>query len=177
MLKEKFETKIKEDLKKELGLDSISAVPALKKITVNIGIGKNRDSKTYVQEALSDMTLITGQKPSERKAKVSIANFKLRKGQVIGLTVTLRGKKMWDFFEKLVTIVLPRVKDFRGINPKSFDGNGNYNLGIREHIVFPEIDANKMAYNKSFEVTMSTSAKTDEAGFKLLKALGMPFRE
>lgn len=176
-MKDLYETKIKEELKKELNLDSISAVPALKKITVNIGVGSNRENKAFVKEAFGDLTAITGQKPSERLAKVSISNFKLRQGQLAGMTVTLRGKKMWDFYEKFVKIVLPRVKDFRGISPKSFDGSGNYNLGILEHIIFPEIDPNKMAYNKSMQVTISTSARNDESGFKLLKALGMPFRE
>ncbi len=176
-LKEHFEKKVKADLKKELELTSVAAVPTIKKVTINMGIGKNRETKAFVQEAISDLSLISGQKPSGRSAKSSISNFKLRKGQLVGLTVTLRGKKMWDFYEKLVKIVLPRVKDFRGISPKSFDGTGNYNLGLGEHIVFPEIDPNKVGFAKSLQVTVSTSANTDDIGHKLLKALGMPFRE
>lgn len=176
-IRENFEKKVKSDLKKELELSSVAAVPSLQKITLNMGIGRNRENKAFVQEAISDLTVISGQKPTGRSAKVSISNFKLRKGQVVGLAVTLRGKKMWDFYEKLVKIVLPRVKDFRGISPKSFDGTGNYNLGLREHIVFPEIDANKIGFAKSLQITVSTSAKTDDAGLKLLKALDMPFRE
>lgn len=176
-LKENFDKKIKNDLKKELELSSIAAVPSMKKITINMGIGRNRDNKSFVQEAISDLTVISGQKPSGRNATTSISNFKLRKGQMVGLAVTLRGKKMWDFYEKLVKIVLPRVKDFRGVSPKSFDGTGNYNLGLKEHIVFPEIDPNKIGFAKSLQVTISTSASSDEAGHKLLKALEMPFRE
>lgn len=176
-LKESFDKKIKNDLKKDLNLTTVEAVPSLKKITLNMGIGGNRENKAFVKEAISDLTVIAGQKPTSRNAKVSISNFKLRKGQVVGLAVTLRGKKMWDFYEKLVKIVLPRVKDFRGISPKSFDGTGNYNLGLREHIVFPEIDPNKIGFAKSLQITVSTSAKTDEDGLKLLKVLEMPFRE
>jgi large subunit ribosomal protein L5 len=176
-LREQFETKFKQELQKELGVTSSAAVPAIKKITVNMGIGKNRDNKAFVQEAINDMTVISGQKPSGRNATTSISNFKLRKGQMVGLTVTLRGKKMWDFYEKLVKIVLPRVKDFRGVSSRSFDGTGNYNLGLREHIVFPEIDPNKIGFAKSLQVTVSTSATKDSDGHKLLKALGMPFRE
>lgn len=176
-LKEEFYNKIRLDLKKELGFSSIEAVPQIKKIVVNMGVGTNKDNKPFMKEAINELEIITGLKPSERKSKTSISNFKIRKGQVVGLTVTLRGDRMWSFYEKFVKIALPRVKDFRGLSKKSFDGSGNYSLGIIEQVVFSEIDANKIVYNKPLQVTINTSAKSDELGFKLLSALNMPFRE
>ncbi len=176
-LKEEYQKTISEQLMKELNLSSKLAVPKLKKIVINMGVGRNRDNKQFIEEAINDVTMISGQKPSLRKAKVSISNFKLRQGQLAGISVTLRGDRMWDFYEKLVKIVFPRMKDFRGISPKSFDGNGNYNIGFTEHIIFPEIDANKVSYIKPLQVTISTSAKNDEEGYKLLKALYMPFKD
>lgn len=174
---EDFTNKIRKDLKKELGVENDLAVPTIQKISINVGVGKNRDNKNYIEEVLQEITAIGGQKPSQRAAKLSISNFKLRKGQLVGISVTLRGQRMWDFYEKLVHIVLPRVKDFRGVNEKAFDQSGNYNLGFRESIVFPEVDANKLVYNKSLQVTITTTAKTAEEGYALLKALDMPFRK
>lgn len=176
-MKEDFDKKIKQELKSDLGFDTIAAVPKLEKITVNMGIGKLRENKAFVQEAISDIQAISGQKPSLRNSRMAISNFKLRKGQTIGISVTLRGKRMWDFYEKLVKIVMPRIKDFQGVSPKSFDGSGNYNFGLREVIVFPEIDPNRTSYSKTLQVTISTSAQNDEEGYKLLKALEMPFRK
>jgi len=176
-IKEDFNAKLKTELTKDLGLSSISAVPVIKAITLNMGIGSNRENKAFVKEAIEELSAITGQKPVLRKAKSSISNFKFRKGQLAGLSVTLRGDRMWDFYEKFVKITLPRFKDFQGVSKKSFDGGGNYNIGIKEQSVFPEIDPNKILYNKPLQVTINTSAKNDEFGFKLLKALNMPFRE
>lgn len=176
-LKEEYQKTISENLKKELELNSIFAVPKIEMIVINMGIGRNRDNKQFVEEAINEVTMISGQKPALRKAKVSISNFKLRQGQLAGISATLRGDRMWDFYEKLVKIVFPRMKDFRGISPKSFDGAGNYNIGFSEQIIFPEIDANKVIYNKPLQVTISTTAKNDEDAYKLLKALYMPFRE
>ena len=174
-LKEDFDKNLKPKLQSDLGLSSVFAVPQIDKIVINMGVGKMRDNKNFIEEAMREMAAISGQHPSQRLAKTSISNFKLRKGQLTGIAVTLRGQKMWDFYEKLVRIVLPRVKDFRGVKPKSFDGAGNYNLGFEEHIVFPEIDPNGVTYTKPLQVTISTTAKNDELGHKLLELLGMPF--
>ena len=150
---------------------------ALEKIVVNMGTGKYKDDPKYLESAAEDLQVITGQKAAVRMAKKAIAGFKLRAGDLAGLVVTLRGKRMRDFFEKLVNIVLPRLRDFHGVSKKSFDGRGNYNLGIEEHIVFPEIDPNKVGKIKGLEVTIVTTAETDEEGLKLLESLGMPFEK
>ncbi len=147
----------------------------LEKIVVNMGIGKALDDSKYLESAADDLKVITGQKPATRVAKKAVAGFKLRAGEPVGLVVTLRGKRMWDFFEKLVNIVLPRLRDFHGVSRKSFDGSGNYNLGIEEHTVFPEIDPNKLEKVKGLEVAIVTTAKNDDEGLKLLEKLGMPF--
>ena len=149
----------------------------LEKIVVNMGVGKFKDDSKYLESAANDLAVITGQKPAVRRAKKAVSGFKLRAGDPIGLTVTLRGKRMWDFFEKLVKIVLPRLRDFRGVSRKSFDGSGNYSLGIEEHTVFPEVDPSKVDKVKSLEITIVTAAKNDEEGFELLKKLGMPFEK
>ncbi len=176
-IKKDFESKLKMELKKELNLSSVQAVPRFEKIVVNMGIGKMRDNKTFVEECVSDIAAITGQHPSKRPSKVSISNFKLREGQIVGIAVTLRGEKMWDFYEKLVKIVLPRVKDFRGVTKKNFDDSGNYNLGLREHLVFPEVDANKITYNKPLQITVKTTTRDSKYAYSLLKATGMPFKD
>ena len=149
----------------------------LEKIVVNMGVGKALDDSKYLESASNDLMVITGQRPAVRPAKRAVAGFKLRAGEPVGLMVTLRGKRMWDFFEKLVNIVLPRLRDFHGVSRKSFDGGGNYSLGIEEHTVFPEIDSNKVDKVKGLEITIVTSAKTDGEGLKLLKKLGMPFEK
>lgn len=175
--KEVYQNTVRESLKKELNLSSVMAVPVIKKITVNSGFGNKRDNKKYIAELKQELTAITGQVPKEGRARLSISNFKLRQGHLIGYSVTLRGQRMWDFYNKLVNIVLPRVKDFRGVNEKSFDGAGNYSIGIAEHSIFPEVDVNKIEFIKPLQVVITTSAKNDKEGYALLKALGMPFRK
>ncbi|KKQ34160.1 MAG: 50S ribosomal protein L5 [Microgenomates group bacterium GW2011_GWA2_37_6] len=171
----KFNTKIANDLKDELQVKNFLAVPKLSKIVVNIGIKDALADKKNVDNALIILSQITGQKPKITKAKKSIATFKLREGDKIGAMVTLRGKRMYDFYEKLVGIVLPRLRDFRGVSIKSFDGRGNYSLGFSEAIVFPEIDPSKIEKNQGIEITIVTTAKDDKQGLALLKSLGMPF--
>jgi len=149
----------------------------LEKIVVNMGVGKALGDSKYLESAADDLRVITGQKAAVRTAKKAVAGFKLRAGEPVGLMVTLRGKRMYDFYQKLVNIVLPRLRDFHGVSRKSFDGSGNYNLGIEEHTVFPEIDPNKVNKVKGLEVTIVTSAGTDEEGLKLLESLGMPFEK
>ena len=149
----------------------------LEKIVVNMGTGKYKDDSKYLEAAAEDLQVITGQKAAIRTAKKAIAGFKLRAGDPVGLMVTLRGKRMQDFFEKLVSIVLPRLRDFHGVSKKSFDGSGNYNLGIEEHAVFPEIDPNKVGKIKGLEVTIVTSSENDKEGLELLEKLGMPFEK
>ncbi len=147
------------------------------KIVVNMGIGKNKDDENFIKSAKEDLSRICGQLPNERRSTKSIASFKLREGEVIGLSVTLRRSRMDDFFKKLTTIVFPRLRDFRGVSRKLFDGNGNYTFGISEHTVFPEIDPNKVDKIKRLQFTIVTTAKSDDAGYEFLKALGMPFRD
>ena len=149
----------------------------LKKIVVSMGVGRALDDSKYLESAADDLRVITGQKAAVRAAKKAIAGFKLRAGDPVGLVVTLRGKRMRDFFEKLVNIVLPRLRDFHGVSKKSFDGRGNYSLGITEHTVFPEIDPNKVGKIKGLEVTIVTTAETDEEGLELLRGLGVPFEK
>ena len=154
---------------------NIMEVPKVEKIFVNIGMGEAVLDKNSLTAAILDLTTITGQKPRENKAKKSIANFKLREGMVIGLSVTLRRDRMWDFFDRLVNIALPRIRDFRGINPKSFDGNGNYSLGLREQVTFPEINYTEVDKLRGLQVTINTTAKTDKESKRLLELLGVPF--
>ena len=176
-LKERYKKEIAPELMKELGLKNIYAVPTLEKVVVNMGVGRFKDDKNYLESASKDLALISGQKPNIRKARKSISGFKLRAGEPVGLVVTLRGPRMWDFFEKLVNIVLPRLRDFRGISRRALDGSGNLNIGLSEHTVFPEIDPNRVDKLKGLEVTIVTTAKDDEEGFKLLSKLGTPFRQ
>lgn len=174
-LSTKYSTKIKGDLQKELGIKNVNAVPKLIKIVVNMGVKDALADKKNVDNAAEVLGQITGQKAKITKAKKSIATFKLREGDKIGVTVTLRGKRMYDFYEKLVGIVLPRIRDFRGVPLKSFDGRGNYSLGFSETIVFPEIDPSKIEKVQGVEITIVTSANTNEGAEALLRALGMPF--
>jgi large subunit ribosomal protein L5 len=173
----RFNQQIVKDLQKDLGTKNFFAVPRLKKIVVNVGIKDALADKKNIDVALDILTTITGQKPKITKAKKSIATFKLREGDKIGAVVTLRGKRMYDFYEKLVGIVLPRLRDFRGVPLKSFDGRGNYSLGFSEPIVFSEIDPSKIERNQGIEITIVTSAKNNEEAQALLKALGMPFEK
>ncbi|MBI2621892.1 MAG: 50S ribosomal protein L5 [Candidatus Levybacteria bacterium] len=172
-----FNTNIAGNLKKELGLKNKYAVPRLKKIVINMGIKDALADKKNIEIATEVLAKISGQKPKVTKARKSISTFKLREGDKIGVMVTLRRKRMYDFYEKLVKIVLPRLRDFRGVTTKSFDGRGNYSLGFSESIVFPEIDPSKIEKVQSLEVTIITSAANDREGELLLRALGMPFQK
>lgn len=171
----KFNTKIVNDLRKELEIKNFLAVPKLSKIVVNVGIKDALSDKKNIDNALEILTNITGQKPKITKAKKSISTFKLREGDKIGAVVTLRGKRMYDFYEKLVGIVLPRLRDFRGVPTRSFDGRGNYSLGFSEAIVFPEIDPSKIEKNQGIEITIVTTTNDNKTAESLLRALGMPF--
>jgi len=168
---------VKAKLTEEFGYKNQMEIPKMQKIAVNVGMGESLTNKNAIESMVGDLTMITGQKPVVTKAKISIANFNLREGMRVGIKVTLRSKRMWDFWDRLVNLSLPRIRDFRGISANSFDGNGNYNLGIREHIIFPEIDYGKVDKIRSFQITIATSAKTDQEGYKLLQLLGMPFME
>ncbi len=175
-LKEIYRDKIVPQLKNDLGLKNSMQVPRIIKITVNMGVGEAVADRKVVDAAIGDMTKITGQKPVLTKAKKSIANFKLRAGVPIGCAVTLRGERMYEFLDRLINIALPRVRDFRGVSPKSFDGRGNYTLGLKEHVIFPEIDFSKVDKARGMNVTIVTTAKTDQEGLSLLRSMGMPFR-
>lgn len=176
-LQQRFTTEIQKTLQKNLDKKNPTAVPALSKIVVNIGVHGALADKKNMQNALGILTQITGQKPKVAKAKKAIASFKLRQGDEIGAVVTLRGKRMYDFFEKLIAVVFPRIRDFRGISKKAFDGRGNYTLGFSEHIVFPEIDPGKVDKIYGLEVVIVTSAQTNEEGIALFEALGVPFEK
>lgn len=176
-LKQRYQEEIVPALMRSLNLKNIMDVPRIEKIVVNIGVGEALDNAKSLDAAVSDMMIITGQKPVITKAHKSIANFKLREGRAIGVKVTLRGERMWSFLDRLVNIALPRVRDFRGISPNAFDGRGNYTLGLREQLVFPEIDYDKIDKLRGMEVTIVTTARTDEAGRQLLTMIGMPFRK
>jgi len=176
-LKEKYREEVAPALMKEFGFTNVMQVPDMKKIVVNIGMGEAMDNPKALEAANSDLMKITGQKPVVTKAKKSIANFKLREGRIIGIKVTLRGEKMWALLDRLVNIALPRVRDFRGVSDKSFDGRGNYTLGLREQLIFPEIEYDKIDKIRGMELTFVTSAPNDEQAMSLLKHLGMPFRK
>lgn len=175
-LKELYQQKIVPQLKQELGYQNLMQVPKLAKIVVNMGLGEAVQNPKVLESGVNDITQITGQKPIVTRAHKSIANFKLREGVSIGCAVTLRGVRMYEFFDRLVNVALPRVRDFRGVSENSFDGRGNYSLGIREHTIFPEINIDKVDQVKGFSISMVTTAKTDAEGRALLRALGMPFR-
>jgi len=175
-LKEQYKKEVVPALTKELKLDNVMQVPRVEKIVLNIGLGEAMDNAKSLDAALEDLGRITGQKAVITKARKSIANFKLREGREIGTKVTLRGERMWSFLDRLMSIALPRVRDFRGVNPNSFDGRGNYSLGFHEQLVFPEIDYDQIDKIRGFEVTIVTTADNDEHGRELLRMLGMPFR-
>ena len=162
-------------LQEKFNYKNVMAIPKLDKIVVNIGLGEAVQNPKALDAAVSDLTLITGQKPVVTKAKKSIAGFKVREGMPIGVKVTLRGERMYEFADRLLNVALPRVRDFRGVSPKSFDGRGNYSLGIKEQLIFPEIEYDKIDKVRGLEVVFATTAKTDEEGRELLKLLGMPF--
>lgn len=171
-----YEKEVKSALMRRFQYKNVMEVPKIEKITVNIGLGEALQNIKVLDSAAGDIKLITGQKPVITKSKKSIASFKLREGMSIGCMVTLRRERMYEFLHKLVYIVLPRVRDFKGVSPKSFDGRGNYTLGLREQIIFPEIEYDKIDKARGMNITIGTTAKTDEEGFELLKLMGMPFR-
>jgi len=177
ILRERYNNEVVPALKKSLSLDNIMQVPRITKVVVNIGVGEALDNAKALDAAVGDLTLVTGQKPVINKARKSIANFKLREGRAIGVKTTLRGERMWSFLDRLMNIALPRVRDFRGVSPNSFDGRGNYTLGLREQLVFPEIEYDKIDKLRGLEVSIVTTARTDDEARQLLQMLGMPFRK
>jgi len=176
-MKERYQTELVPALQDSLGLTNMMQVPQIKKVVVNIGMGEALDNPKALDAAVGDLTQVTGQKPVVTKARVSIANFKLRAGRAIGVKVTLRGERMWSFLDRLLNIVLPRVRDFRGVSRDAFDGRGNYTLGLREQLIFPEIEYDKIDKIRGMEITIVTSATNDEQAAQLLEMLGMPFRK
>ena len=175
-LREKYNKEVAPALMKRFGYKNVMQVPRLEKIVINIGAGDAIGNIKLLDAAMADLSQITGQKPVIRRAKKSISNFKLKAGAAIACMVTLRKKRMYEFFDRLVNVAIPRVRDFRGTPPKSFDGRGNYTLGIKEQIIFPEVDYDKVEKIRGMNISIITTAKTDEEGFELLKALGLPFR-
>jgi large subunit ribosomal protein L5 len=176
-LKEHYKKNVVQALVKEFGYANVMAVPKLAKISVNIGLGEATQNPKLLDGAVSELALIAGQRPIITKAKKSIAAFKLREGMSIGCTVTLRGERMYEFLDRLVNVALPRVRDFRGVSTKSFDGRGNYTLGLKDQLIFPEIDYNKVEKIKGMNICITTTAGSDAEGLALLKHLGMPFRQ
>lgn len=174
-LKEKYTSEIVPALVKKYGYTSVMQVPHMEKIVINIGVGDATANSKLLDDAVNDLTVIAGQKPQITKSKKSIASFKLRANQAIGCKVTLRGNRMYEFLDKLVTISLPRVRDFRGVSKNAFDGRGNYTLGVKEQLIFPEIDYDKIGKLRGMDIVMVTTAKTDEEAYSLLELLGMPF--
>ena len=176
-LKERFNAELRKSLQSDMGLSNIMEVPRPVKVVVNMGVGDAPKDAKALDGAVKDLTTITGQKPSLRRARRSIATFKIREGMPIGASVTMRGDRMWDFIDRLVSIVLPRIRDFRGLNPLSFDGNGNYSMGLTEQLVFPEIDYDDVDESRGMDITIVTTAKDDDEGRALLRALGLPFKQ
>jgi large subunit ribosomal protein L5 len=176
-LKALYENEVKLKLKEELNAPNIMAVPRITKITLNMGVGEALGDKKLLENAVADMTAIAGQKPIVTKARKSIAGFKVREGWPIGCKVTLRGERMWEFLDRLVDISIPRIRDFRGLNAKSFDGRGNYSMGVKEQIIFPEIDYDKVDKLRGLDITISTTAKNNDEGRALLTALQFPFKK
>jgi large subunit ribosomal protein L5 len=174
-LKELYDAELRTRLKEELGLVSIMQVPTVSKITLNMGVGDAKTDAKALDGAIEELTIIAGQRAHVRRARKSIAGFKLREGMPIGARVTLRGARMWEFLDRLVSIALPRIRDFRGLNPGSMDGRGNFSLGIREQIIFPEINYDDVVQVRGLDVAITTTAETDEQGLALLRALGLPF--
>jgi large subunit ribosomal protein L5 len=176
-LLERYRSDIVPKLSKEFGYKNVHQVPNVKKIVVNIGLGEAAANPKLLDQAAVELAAITGQKPSIRRARKSVANFKLREGQAIGCMVTLRGDRMWEFLDRLLSVSLPRVRDFKGLSKKAFDGRGNYSLGIREQIIFPEVDYDKVEHTSGLNVTVCTTATNDAEGRALLGHLGVPFRQ
>ena len=175
-LKKVYDDSVKAQLQTDLGLENVMQIPTFEKIVINMGVGEAIINSKNLEQAVADLTLIAGQRPVITKAKNSIASFKLREGNAIGTKVTLRGNQMWEFFDRLVTLAIPRIRDFRGLNPKSFDGNGNYTFGLTEQLMFPEINYDTVEKTRGMDVTIVTTARTDDEGRKLLEAFNFPFK-
>ena len=176
-LRERYEGEIVERLTERFGYTSRMRVPTLEKVTLNMGVGEAKQSTPLLEAATEQLETIAGQHPNVRRARKSIANFKLREGMPVGVSVTLRGARMWEFLDRLISIAIPRIRDFRGLNPRSFDGRGNYSLGVREQLIFPEIDYDSIDEVRGLDIAMTTTAATDEEAFDLLLGLGMPFAQ
>jgi large subunit ribosomal protein L5 len=176
-LQERYQQDVVPALTKEFNFENVMQVPRLQKIVLNIGLGEALQNAKSIDSAVSDLTAIAGQKPVVTKAKKSVANFKLRQGQSIGAMVTLRGQRMYEFLDRLVNVALPRIRDFRGVSRRSFDGRGNYSIGLREQIVFPEVEYDQVDKLRGLEISIVTSARNDAEGYALLKQFGMPFRD
>jgi large subunit ribosomal protein L5 len=176
-LRERYEQEILPALTKKFGYSTPMEAPHLLKITLNMGLGQEKQDKKSFESATEQLALIAGQQPSVRRARKSIASFKVREGMPVGISVTLRRARMWEFFDRLTSIAVPRIRDFRGLNPRSFDGRGNYSMGVKEQLIFPEIDYDSVDVVRGLDITMTTSAKTDEEAFELLLGLGMPFAQ
>src|ERR1043166_8360504 len=176
-LKERYQKDVAPQIAKDFGISNPMAVPRIEKVVINMGMGEAVANAKILDTAADELRAITGQKPVITKAKKSIASFKLRQGMPIGVVVTLRGDRMYEFLDRLVNVALPRVRDFRGVSPKSFDGRGNYTLGLRDQLIFPEIDYNKVDKTKGMNISITTTAKTDAEGLALLRHMGMPFRQ
>jgi large subunit ribosomal protein L5 len=174
-LKERYEHEVREQLKEELGLSSVMQVPRITKVTLNMGVGEAKTDAKALDSAMDELATIAGQRPQVRRARKSIAGFKVREGMPVGTRVTLRGARMWEFLDRLVSIALPRIRDFRGLDPGSFDGRGNFSLGIREQIIFPEINYDDIGQVRGLDVAITTTAETDEQAEALLRGLGLPF--
>jgi large subunit ribosomal protein L5 len=174
-LKTRYNDEIRATLKEKFGYSSIMQAPRLEKITLNMGVGEAKQDRGMLEAAQTQLATIAGQKPNVRRARKSVAQFKVREGMPVGLTVTLRDDRAYEFLDRLTSVAIPRIRDFRGLNPKSFDGRGNYSMGVREQIIFPEIDYDEIDQIRGLDVTFTTSAKTDAEAFALLEALGMPF--
>jgi large subunit ribosomal protein L5 len=176
-LKERYDSKVRAELKETLGLGNIMEVPRLSKIVINMGVGRATQQKSLIEGAMRDLEIISGQKPVVTRARKSIASFKLREGQEIGAKVTLRGDRAWEFLDRLLAMAIPRIRDFRGLSPRSFDGHGNYTFGVTEQLIFPEIDYDRIDTTRGMDITIATTARSDEEGRALLAAFGFPFRQ
>ena len=175
-LKEKYDAEVRTALQSQLALENPMEVPRLSKIVVNMGVGDAAADAKLIDAAVVDLRIITGQQPKVNRARKSVSNFKLREGQAIGANVTLRGDRMWEFLDRLIALAIPRIRDFRGLNPKGFDGRGNYSFGVTEQLIFPEIDYDKVVKVRGMDITIVTTARNDEEGKALLDAFGFPFR-
>ena len=176
-LKERYDREIRGQLLEHLGLENVMQVPRLSKIVINMGVGRATQQQSLIEGAVRDLETIAGQRPVVTRAKKSIAGFKLREGQAIGAKVTLRGDRAWEFFDRLVSMAIPRIRDFRGLSPRSFDGHGNYTFGVTEQLIFPEIDYDRIDTTRGMDITIATTARTDEEGRALRAAFGFPFRQ